>query len=112
MSLPGYDTTCEICMYAAEHGSWPTTHRGTHCDCHRSWTGMKEAHCAECHLHFSTDKLADRHRKGDACMTPGELLRLRTDSGKPVFRVCETPKGEVWRNAQTLKVRPVFVVEG
>jgi hypothetical protein len=112
MSLPGYDTTCEICMYAKTHGSWPPTHKGTHCDCHRSWSGFKEAHCAECHQHFSTDTLAERHRIGSRCMSPLELQRLRTDSGKPVFRVTESKNGTIWRNAQTLYVKPAFLVDG
>lgn len=55
-------TECLTCAYADEHGSWPPDHRGTHCrDCHRSWTSKREAHCARCCGHFTSDTLAERH---------------------------------------------------
>lgn len=119
MSLPGYDPNCEICMYAAETGSWPVTHRGTHCGddgCHRSWTASKEAHCmgteadgTPCHKHFSADSVADRHRRGGYCMTREEMLIARSKTGAKVLRVVDTPKGELWRGAETLHLRPAFV---
>lgn len=103
--------TCGICAYAVEHGSWPADFRGTHCDCHRSWTASKEAHCCVCHQHFSVDTLADKHRVGGHCMTPDEMRKATTKSGKPVFRECETSKGMLWRNGDALKLKPAWSSE-
>lgn len=108
--------TCGICTYAEDYGSWPLSHRGTHCDgCHRSWTGARESHCMgttstgdSCHAHFSADSVADKHRKGDHCMTRNEMLSARDKKGLLIFRECETSKGMLWRNADTLKLRPVW----
>lgn len=104
--------SCDICLYAAEHGSWPPTHRGTHCECHRSWTGRREAHCMGttregivCHQHFSADSVADRHRRGGYCMTREEMTVTRSKSGVLLFRECDTPKGKIWRGGETLKLR-------
>lgn len=102
--------TCSICAYAAVHGWWGPDHRGSHCGdgCHRSWAGLKEAHCPVCHLHFSTDKIADKHRQAGRCLTLSELRRLRTEAGKPVVRVVDTPNGEIVRSAETLRLKPDF----
>jgi hypothetical protein len=32
------------------------------CGCGRVWTAAREAHCAGCHLHFSSDSAFDAHR--------------------------------------------------
>ena len=56
------EDTCEICEYGRAHACWPPEHKGTHCgDCHRSWTGTREAHCVVCHAHFTGDSVADLH---------------------------------------------------
>ena len=93
---------CSICAYAREHGSWPTDHRGTHCEfCHRSWTGERQGHCVNldsegrsCCLHFAGDRPGDLHLvpiEGPydpidgpdyRCLTAEELLaKAPTESG-------------------------------
>lgn len=110
--------TCPICAHVEAYGHTPADFRGSHCECHRTWTASKEAHCmgttvegVVCHQHFSTDTLADKHRKGDHCMTPAEMRTLRTKTGKQVFRECETAKGKLWRNAESLRLsaKPAFL---
>jgi len=55
-------TTCHICTYASEHGSWPPDHHGTHCRiCHRSWSSTSQAHCTVCCAHFTADSAAELH---------------------------------------------------
>lgn len=112
-------SACVVCAYAAEYGSWPLSHRGTHCDhCHRSWAGFKEAHCVAvndgrvCCLHFSTDVLAEKHRVGGRCLTETELLVFAAKNGRRVFRKCPGPDGTVtWRYAETLRLsaKPAFL---
>lgn len=102
--------TCSICTYATQHGSWPPSHRGTHCDgCHRSWAGLREAHCVECHAHFSADSIADKHRKGYVCLTADEMRQTVSKAGNPVFREVMTPNGVLWRSAETLRLSPAFL---
>jgi hypothetical protein len=57
------------------------------CDCGRVWTGTQQAHCAGCHLHFSSDSAFDCHtvapppygpRPFKTCLTVDELV----DQGK------------------------------
>jgi len=102
--------TCQICVHATEHGSWPPDHRGTHClDCCRSWSGFREAHCVDCHQHFSSDILADKHRIGYECLTVEEMLETVSQNGKLVFRQCDTRNGKIWRYAETLPTKPAFL---
>lgn len=102
---------CQICAYAEKHGSWPASLKsGTHCGftegCHRSWHGKKEAHCAECHAHFSTDKLADKHRRNGVCLNPAETV---SKSGANVYRLCTTAQGEkIWRSADAMPLKPEY----
>jgi hypothetical protein len=91
--------TCDICAYAREHAAWPPDHRGTHCgldhrgpdhDCHRSWTGMAQSHCSECHRHFGSDSAGDAHRARSDTNPRGEC-------SDPVgFPRYETPTGTIW----------------
>lgn len=37
--------------------------------CPAEWTGLKAAHCAACHITFSTPGNFDRHRPGE-CLPP------------------------------------------
>lgn len=94
---------CDICAYAAEHGSWPPSHRGTHChDCHRSWTSLKEAHCTVCHEHFSTDGHAQSHRGPHGyCIPPGDVLRI---DGEARMRLTDRGTGPVWVGAERMDV--------
>lgn len=89
---------CPLCAYAKEHGSWPTSHRGTHChDCHRSWTGLREAHCTVCCAHFSTDAHAESHRgPRGTCIPPASVLRK---DGQARMRLTDRGSGPVWVGA-------------
>ena len=106
--------TCPVCVYSTEIGSWPWWHRGTHCGfengCHRSWAGKREVHCAECHAHFTSDPLAEKHRTKDRCLTRDEMLTTQSKTGKPVFRLDTTQNGEIWRYAETLSVKPAYLM--
>lgn len=111
------DLSCDICTHAAFFGSFPPSLRGTHCsDCHRSWSGFRESHCAAirpdgstCCLHFSADSVAEKHRVGDRCLTRDEMLKHVSKDGKPVFRCVVADTGETWRNAETLQLKPAFL---
>lgn len=114
---------CDICAYADVHGSWPKSLRGTHCrDCHRSWSGFRESHCAAvrpdgsvCCLHFSADSVAEKHRVKDRCMTREEMRSQTRPNGDLVFRCVTGPDGsETWRNAETLRLSgpPAFIAKG
>jgi len=72
--------------------------------CHRSWGGKRESHCPECHLHFSADSVADKHRARGVCLDAADLHNLVSKAGKPVLRVVDTPNGEMWRFAASLPV--------
>lgn len=93
---------CEPCEHADREGWWGPGHRGTHCrNCHRSWTGYAEAHCVECCLHFSTDRVADAHRVGGRCMTLSDLMAVHRPTGARVFDVSTRASGLVvtwWRD--------------
>lgn len=100
--------TCPVCTHADEHGWWGPDHRGTHCrDCHRSWTGLKEAHCTVCCAHFSTDNHAESHRgvRG-ACIPPGDVLRNTPQGEAPRLRLVDRGSGPVWVGADPMPVRP------
>lgn len=94
---------CKVCAYAAIHACWPKDHRGTHCrDCHRSWTGLKEAHCVTCHEHFSTDAHAESHRGSrGACVHPASVLRK---DGEARMRLTDRGSGPVWVGAERMDV--------
>ena len=67
---------------------------------------MREAHCPECHRHFSSDSLAEKHRIKYRCMTTAEMLSAVTRGGSKIFRLTTDGKGrEIWRYAETLKLR-------
>lgn len=54
-------STCVPCGHASEHG-WFGLKSGTHCrQCHRTWTGAKQAHCVTCCRHFSSPSTFDFH---------------------------------------------------
>lgn len=44
--------------------------------CPRIWTGLAEAHCSECHRHFTSVKPFDIHRDQFRCIDPVRLRRL------------------------------------
>lgn len=68
--------SCEVCLYADEHGHWPGG-RGTHCRvCHRSWTSTAQAHCVVCHEQFASNGVADKHWVRGVHTSPGACGRL------------------------------------
>lgn len=94
---------CEICAHADEAGSWPQellNDRGTHCrDCHRSWWSKVEAHCARCHLHFTSNAAADLHDPycmADTETTRKRLVSARRSSRRPVFALVGRRGGEAF----------------
>jgi hypothetical protein len=103
--MTGYDPTCQICMYAVEHGSWPPDHKGSHCPgCGRSWQAKRQSHCTECHAHFAGDSAGDAHRVNGHCLTSDEMLQKRSKSGKVLFRVELSKDGEIWRRGETMRL--------
>lgn len=89
--------SCPACAYAEAEGHWPDV--GTHCsDCHRTWTGMKEAHCPRCHLHFASDSTAEIHAPyctDDTDETLKRLLSARTSKRTPRVRLRDRKSGPV-----------------
>ena len=70
-----------------------TKPRITH-SCGAVWTARNAAHCAGCHLTFSSDTAFDRHRRHGQCVDPATAVSksgesrftLRRDrSGHPVW---------------------------
>lgn len=88
--------TCSICTHAEEHGWYGPGFTGEHCrDCHRSWTGLAECHCAGCHHHFGSDSAFDTHQVGDnsICHDPATM----TDKhGVLRFKAVQRASGRVW----------------
>lgn len=120
-TLTDAGVSCALCVHAFLFGWWGPTHKGTHCadletssgivaGCHRSWAGLREVHCPDCHCHFSADSVADKHRVRGVCLDRNGMLQLRSKTGLPVLKVSTTPNGEMWRGAETLhlKSRPVW----
>lgn len=111
---------CEICDYADVHGSWPPTHRGTHCadtregraqvlleGCHRSWSSRSQSHCPYCHRHFGSNTAGDAHRVRGECRDPEGFDRWDTPNG-PIFggRDPETSRAAIQHARITPRGRP------
>lgn len=82
---------CAICV--EEYSLYP------HCrDCHRTWTRHREAHCATCCAHFSSDSAFDAHlapaRSVDSCYDPASFVKK---DGTDLFEIIERSHGPVWR---------------
>lgn len=87
---------CPICAHVDEHGWYGPGFNGEHYrDCHRSWTGLAECHCAGCHRHFGSDSAFDIHQIGvDAvCRDPATLFDRH---GTPRLKAVERKSGMVW----------------
>lgn len=81
--------SCPICTHNLEHGWYGPDFAGERCrDCHRSWTGLAECHCAGCHQHFGSDSAFDLHQVGDEviCRDPATLIDRH---GAPRLKVVE-----------------------
>lgn len=66
-------------------------------DCDREWAAMGEAHCVECHRHFTSDSGFELHRRDGKCHDPRGLVGPR--SGKRVFASTGRASGQAWRLA-------------
>jgi hypothetical protein len=100
-------TICPTCSYADRVGCWPNSSQGTHCaGCHRSWSGIAEAHCMVCHEHFSAPTVYDKHRKGTACMSPAAMAEAVTKAGNTVFMQVGRKDGLVWSGWRDSGDRP------
>ena len=91
---------CAPCEHATAHGWWGPDHQGTHCrDCHRSWRGKAEAHCAACHESFgsvSSFEIHVRYCTADP-QTAQESLRVASrDDGTPRLALQDRNGGPVW----------------
>jgi len=92
---------CGPCGHAERRGWFGPDHSGkTHCrDCHRSWTGKTEAHCATCHEHFGSVDPFDAHLElctADTADVRERLADLSRTSGNPVLALRERASGPVW----------------
>jgi hypothetical protein len=67
-------------------------------DCEREWSGLKEAHCATCCAHFTSDRAFDRHLNPldaeEPCSDPATMKRR---NGKPLFESIERKHGPTWK---------------
>jgi hypothetical protein len=89
------DPDCPVCRHADEHGWWGQN--GTHCrKCHRTWTGLREAHCVRCCAHFSTPENADMHVGVTECRDPATLV---TRDGSPRLKPVQRASGPTWVGA-------------
>jgi hypothetical protein len=70
-------------------------------DCGRIWTALREAHCAACCRHFSSDSAFDAHifppppygpRPFKTCCDPARLRK----GGKPKLICVDLPEGRMW----------------
>lgn len=92
--------TCGPCEYAAKENWWGPDHRGTHCrDCHRSWRGTAQAHCAGCHEHFSSTSTFDLHLSyctGDPQTAHETLREASRKDGTPLLALSDMKDGPTW----------------
>ena len=82
--------------YRDAHGEPDERPQGAaQCKCGRMWTGLRECHCTVCHLHFSTVRWFDEHRRGcgpTACLDP---LQITDGNGAPRFKAVDNAWGEL-----------------
>lgn len=91
-------TDCAVCDHADQHRWWGQS--VTHCrKCHRSWTGLREIHCAGCCEHFSTPDNLDLHKTPNGgCTNPGQVV---AKSGQLKLRTKTGPNGLTWVSADS-----------
>lgn len=84
---------CPVCEHNRLHG-WTGLRKGSHCrDCHRTWTGLREAHCTLCCAHFTTPANFDRHLTRAGCQPPAGVV---DKAGAPRLVAIERASGLVW----------------
>lgn len=74
------------------------------CSCGRSWSGVNQAHCRNCHAHFSTVKNFDAHQPGarkkdgtPTCGKPAVITRQKKDGTVvPVLKLVQYADGPTW----------------
>lgn len=99
--------TCPPCTHAIIFGSWGRPlHDGvkaaTHCRrCHRSWRSLREAHCAVCCGHFSSNEAASFHWNDGSRGSPGKHIPpedcMRAEGKGPRYTTIETEFGPTWQ---------------
>lgn len=62
--------------------------------CGAKWTGARTAHCAACHLTFSSDSAWAAHRRDSKCLPPSQAKPAL----KPVVQA--TSGTTIWRHAK------------
>ena len=66
----------------------------THFRCGATWGGLSTCHCAGCCMTFSGLTAFDAHRKGGACLTPGDAKLV--DSGRDYVCFGFPGTGDAW----------------
>lgn len=97
----GIEARCRPCVHSALFGWWGypllrDLNAHTHCaGCHRSWRGVKEAHCTVCHEQFASNEAAAKHWVNDRHVDPSKVKGV---NGKPRFCISdqESEFGTVW----------------
>jgi hypothetical protein len=95
----GMGADCRPCIHAALFGWWgppliKDLNASTHCHrCHRSWRGVKEAHCVICCEQFASNEASSLHWVDDGHMHPSEV---KGRTGKPRFTKTPSEFGDVW----------------
>lgn len=63
------------------------------CSCGEWWTGIGAAHCAGCHLTFTSVSGFTLHRKGGHCQDPANLGMVPADRKYPAWAMPGTWTG-------------------
>lgn len=64
------------------------------CSCGAGWRSRRAAHCAACHLTFSSDSAFDAHRRAGQCLDPATATRR---DGTPRFQArSDTSAAALW----------------
>lgn len=75
------------------------------CACGRQWRGLAEAHCPNCHAHFSRVSAFDAHRPGvKGCVDPATLRK----AGQPMLEGKVGPFGVTWTFAGSDRTEATF----
>lgn len=102
----GIEDDCRVCMHAGIF-SWNgpplrELNATSHCrGCHRSWRGVKEAHCTVCHEHFTSAEAADYQWERSGHVHPSSCQRGRGLGPRYVSE--ETEFGTIWSLARHKK---------
>jgi hypothetical protein len=67
------------------------------CRCGKRWGGFDTAHCASCHLTFSTSKNFEKHRVDGKCLDPAQRGMTQTLRGGYELWVTPLPSTTTFR---------------